>query len=55
MGEPRIVAAATDPHLHQLLGWADDVASGVDGDRDEKERLSSAQAVLRGAGQGAPN
>ncbi|MFI5880288.1 pyruvate, phosphate dikinase [Streptomyces sp. NPDC051554] len=58
VGEPRIVAAATDPHLHQLLGWADDVASDADGDRDrdrdEMERLSSAQAVLRGVGQGAP-
>ncbi|MGC9440552.1 pyruvate, phosphate dikinase [Streptomyces sp. WG5] len=55
VGEPRIVADATDPHLHQLLGWADDVASGADGDRDETERLSSAQAVLRGADRGTPS
>ncbi|MFD5552503.1 pyruvate, phosphate dikinase [Streptomyces sp. NPDC127068] len=55
VGEPRIVAAATDPHLHRLLGWADDVVSGADGDRDEQERLFSAQAVLRAADRGTPH
>ncbi|MFF4653369.1 pyruvate, phosphate dikinase [Streptomyces sp. NPDC001380] len=55
VGEPRVTTDAADPHLRRLLGWADDVAGGADGDRDETERLASAQAVLRGAGgQGAP-
>ncbi|MFF2024253.1 pyruvate, phosphate dikinase [Streptomyces sp. NPDC058171] len=54
VGEPRIVAASTDPHLHRLLDWADDVAGGADGDRDERERLAAAQAVLRAADQGTP-
>ncbi|MFE9663925.1 pyruvate, phosphate dikinase [Streptomyces sp. NPDC005955] len=54
VGEPRIVAASTDPHLHRLLAWADDVAGGADGDRDERERLAAAQAVLRAADQETP-
>ena len=45
VGSPRIVTTATDPHLHRLLGWADEV-SGDTPDRPEAERLGAARAVL---------
>jgi pyruvate,orthophosphate dikinase len=44
-GNPRVVAATADPHLHRLLEWADEVAGG-DAGRSEAERLSAAHAVL---------
>jgi pyruvate, orthophosphate dikinase len=46
IGSPRIVTAATDPHLNRLLEWADEL-SGGNSDRNEAERLSAAHAVLR--------
>ncbi|MDH6142361.1 pyruvate,orthophosphate dikinase [Kitasatospora sp. GP30] len=58
VGRPRVVDAGTDPRLHRLLAWADEVA-GKGGDfesgefgrdefeRDEAARLTAAQAVLR--------
>jgi pyruvate, orthophosphate dikinase len=46
IGSPRIATAATDPHLHKLLEWAD-VVSGDTSERPEVERLSAAHAVLR--------
>jgi pyruvate,orthophosphate dikinase len=46
IGSPRIVTAASDPHLHRLLEWADEVSGGTS-DRPEAERLSAAHAVLR--------
>jgi pyruvate,orthophosphate dikinase len=45
IGRPRIVTAATDPHLYRLLEWADEL-SGGNSDRNEAERLSAAHAVL---------
>jgi pyruvate,orthophosphate dikinase len=45
IGSPRIVTAATDPHLNRLLEWADEL-SGGNSDRNEAERLSAAHAVL---------
>ncbi|MER7927446.1 pyruvate, phosphate dikinase [Streptomyces sp. NPDC096057] len=45
VGDPGIVMATTDPQLHQLLGWADEIAGDAT-DRDETQRLASAQAVL---------
>ncbi|MFF2722047.1 pyruvate, phosphate dikinase [Streptomyces sp. NPDC058011] len=50
VGEPGVATASTDPQLHRLLSWADDVAGGGATGRDEPERLSAAQAVLRGGG-----
>ncbi|MEU0162740.1 pyruvate, phosphate dikinase [Streptomyces sp. NPDC006261] len=50
VGEPSVATASTDPQLHRLLSWADDVAGGGAADRDEPERLSAARAVLRGSG-----
>ncbi|MFC4058904.1 hypothetical protein ACFOWE_11395, partial [Planomonospora corallina] len=47
-GRPRTVAAPADPHLHRLLGWADEVSGGAPGSGDA-ERLSAAHAVLRDA------
>ncbi|MFI9588365.1 pyruvate, phosphate dikinase [Streptomyces sp. NPDC052236] len=47
VGNPRIVAATTDAHLHRLLDWADEVAGDNTG-RNEAERLVAAHAVLRG-------
>jgi pyruvate,orthophosphate dikinase len=46
LGQPRVVTAAADPHLHRLLDWADEV-SGDRSDRGEAERLTAAHAVLR--------
>jgi pyruvate,orthophosphate dikinase len=45
VGSPRIVTTAAGPHLHRLLGWADEVSGGPP-DRPEAERLGAAQAVL---------
>ncbi len=45
VGSPRIVATAAGPHLHRLLGWADEVSGGTP-DRPEAERLGAARAVL---------
>jgi pyruvate, orthophosphate dikinase len=45
IGRPRIVTAATDPHLNRLLEWADEI-SGGNSDRHEAERLRAAHAVL---------
>jgi len=45
VGSPRIVTTAAGPHLHRLLGWADEVSGGTP-DRPEAERLAAAQAVL---------
>ncbi|TMR19232.1 pyruvate, phosphate dikinase [Nonomuraea turkmeniaca] len=52
-GSPRIVSAATGPHLSRLLAWADEVAGGDTGGdtgrdtgRDEMERLMAARAVI---------
>jgi pyruvate, orthophosphate dikinase len=45
VGSPRIVTPAAGPHLHRLLGWADEVSGGPP-DRPEAERLGAAQAVL---------
>jgi pyruvate,orthophosphate dikinase len=44
-GSPRVVTSAAGPHLHRLLGWADEVSDGTPG-RPEAERLAAAQAVL---------
>ncbi|MGY3676841.1 pyruvate, phosphate dikinase [Streptomyces sp. TE33382] len=52
VGEPRIAESSTDPQLHQLLGWADDVAGDTTTGRNEFERLTSAQAALRRTGDG---
>ncbi|GHE36505.1 hypothetical protein GCM10017673_43910 [Streptosporangium violaceochromogenes] len=46
VGSPRVVTAAADPHLHRLLGWADEVCGDGSG-RTEAERLSAAHTVLR--------
>jgi pyruvate, orthophosphate dikinase len=46
VGTPRVVTAATDPHLDRLLEWADQVTGGAPG-RGEAERLTAAHAVLR--------
>lgn len=46
VGNPNIVTLTSDPHLHRLLDWADDIA-GDSTDRDETERLVAAQRVLR--------
>jgi pyruvate,orthophosphate dikinase len=45
VGSPRVVTSAAGPHLHRLLGWADEVSGGTPG-RPEAERLAAAQAVL---------
>ncbi len=45
VGSPRIVTTAAGPHLHRLLGWADEVSGGTP-DRPEAERLAAAHAVL---------
>jgi pyruvate,orthophosphate dikinase len=45
VGSPRIVTTAAGPHLHRLLGWADEVSGGPP-DRPEAERLGAARAVL---------
>jgi pyruvate, orthophosphate dikinase len=45
LGHPGITTA-TDPHLHRLLEWADEVSGGTP-DRPEAERLGAAHAVLR--------
>ncbi len=45
VGNPCIVAATTDPHLHRLLEWADEVAGNKAG-RDEAELLIAAHAVI---------
>jgi pyruvate, orthophosphate dikinase len=45
VGSPPIVTTAAGPHLHRLLGWADEVSGGTP-DRPEADRLSAAQAVL---------
>ncbi|SEG82577.1 pyruvate phosphate dikinase [Thermomonospora echinospora] len=45
VGTPRIITAPTDPHLHRLLAWADEISSGDSG-RDHIERLTAAHAVL---------
>jgi pyruvate, orthophosphate dikinase len=46
LGSPPIATAATDPHLHRLLEWADEVSGGTP-ERPEPERLGAARAVLR--------
>jgi pyruvate,orthophosphate dikinase len=46
VGEPRIVATTTGPHLHRLLEWADEIA-GHDTGGSEAERLVAAHAALR--------
>ena len=51
LGSPRVVTAATDPHLDRLLGWADEIAGGHAG-RDEAGRLRAAHAVLRRGAEG---
>ena len=51
LGSPRVVTAATDPHLVRLLGWADEIAGGHAG-RDEAGRLRAAHAVLRRGAEG---
>ncbi|AXE76447.1 pyruvate, phosphate dikinase [Streptomyces atratus] len=53
VGEPRIDASSTDPQLHRLLGWADDVTGDRTTGRNEAERLASAQAALRRTGDRA--
>ncbi|GGS71483.1 hypothetical protein GCM10010156_33010 [Planobispora rosea] len=48
VGSPRVVTAPTDPHLHRLLEWADQVSGGVPGagpERDDAERLRAAHAA----------
>ncbi|MFI1507797.1 pyruvate, phosphate dikinase [Streptomyces sp. NPDC020597] len=45
VGDPRVVTAATDPRLHRLLDWADEIA-GRASDRDEARRLASARTAL---------
>jgi pyruvate, orthophosphate dikinase len=45
VGNPRTITATTDPHLHRLLEWADEVASD-NTSRNEGERLIAAHAVL---------
>ncbi len=61
VGEPRVTAAATDPHLRRLLAWADAVVGApadavadapADG-RAEEDRLAAAQEALRAKGHGA--
>ncbi|GIG87964.1 pyruvate, phosphate dikinase [Plantactinospora endophytica] len=47
MGSPRTTTTATDPHLHRLLGWADEV-SGDTSVRPEPQRLAAAHAALLG-------
>jgi pyruvate,orthophosphate dikinase len=46
IGSARIATTAHDPHLHRLLGWADD-ASGDTSTRDQAERLRAAHGALR--------
>ena len=46
VGNPRVVAPTTDPHLQRLLEWADEVTGGPAGG-DEAARLIAAHAVLR--------
>ncbi|MEU4799723.1 pyruvate, phosphate dikinase [Streptomyces sp. NPDC023327] len=61
VGEPRVTAAATDPHLRRLLAWADavvgapaDAVAGTSTDgRAEEDRLAAAQEALRATGHGA--
>jgi pyruvate, orthophosphate dikinase len=45
VGSPRIVTTVAGPHLHRLLGWADEVSGGTP-DRPEAERLGAARALL---------
>jgi pyruvate,orthophosphate dikinase len=45
IGRPRITTTATDPHLHRLLKWADEV-SGDTSERPELQRLSAAHTAL---------
>jgi pyruvate,orthophosphate dikinase len=45
LGNADVVTATADPHLHRLLGWADQV-SGDNSDRDDTQRLLAAHAVL---------
>jgi pyruvate,orthophosphate dikinase len=45
VGSPRVVSAATDPRLHRLLSWADDIA-GRAPDGDEAARLTAARTLL---------
>ncbi|MCX5264651.1 pyruvate, phosphate dikinase [Streptomyces sp. NBC_00199] len=45
VGAPAVVSDATDPRLHRLLTWADEIA-GRAPDGDEAGRLTSARTVL---------
>ncbi|TDO50137.1 pyruvate,orthophosphate dikinase [Kribbella sp. VKM Ac-2527] len=45
IGSPDILTGTTDPQLHRLLAWADEL-SGNNSHRDEGERLAAAHAVL---------
>jgi pyruvate,orthophosphate dikinase len=49
LGRARVATTATGPHLHRLLGWADEVSGGP-ADRLEAERLGAAQAALQRQG-----
>ena len=46
LGAPRTTTAMAEPHLRQLLEWADEV-SGENSERAEIDRLDAAQAALR--------
>jgi pyruvate,orthophosphate dikinase len=52
VGEPRVTTSSTDVQLHRLLAWADEVADDETPGRDEPERLTAAQRVLRRTGDG---
>ncbi|NEB05176.1 pyruvate, phosphate dikinase [Streptomyces sp. SID13726] len=45
VGEPPVAAATTDPQLHRLLDWADEITGDTTA-RDETQRLTSARTVL---------
>ncbi|WP_227998561.1 pyruvate, phosphate dikinase [Nocardia australiensis] len=53
VGSPPIGTAATGPHVHRLLDWADQI-SGNYTRRSEAERLSAAHAVLFRRSTGLP-
>ncbi|PBC67376.1 pyruvate,orthophosphate dikinase [Streptomyces sp. TLI_235] len=47
LGARPVVAAAEDPYLRRLLGWADEVSGGGSAHGGAVERLAAAHAVLR--------
>jgi hypothetical protein len=49
IGSPPTAASATDPHLHRLLEWADEVSGGAPG-RPETQRLGAALLHLSACG-----